>query len=79
MFGEVKNLQQCYYTQNISHLVKKIKNFPMKAKSFRNTATYQKTRGSINRPPPLLYHGGGLTLRVRPRVNESDCSVTGTR
>ena len=25
-------------------------------------------RGSIN-PPPPLFHGGGMTLRVRPRVN----------
>ena len=57
MFGDVKNLQQCYYTQNTSHHVEKIKNFPLKAKSFRNIATYQKTRGYINPPPPLLYHG----------------------
>ena len=25
-------------------------------------------RGSINPPPPVLYHGGGMNLRVSPRV-----------
>ena len=25
-------------------------------------------RGSIPPPPPNLYHGGGMNLRVRPRV-----------
>ena len=40
---------------NIPHLVKKIKSFPLKVKSFQNTATYQKFRGGApsNPPPPL--------------------------
>ena len=34
---------------NISHLVEKIKGFPVKAKSFRNIATFQKLKvGFIN-------------------------------
>ena len=35
---------------NISHLVENIKGFPLKAKSFRNIATFQKLKGggSIN-------------------------------
>ena len=54
---------------NIAHLVEKVKGFPLKAKSFRNIATYQKPKGGgIHRPPTTLYHGGGMTLRVRPRV-----------
>ena len=71
MFGDVKNLQQCYYTQNKSHLVEKIKNFPLKAKSFRNIATYPETRGSINLPP-LLYHGEvWLCVYVRGWMNQT--------
>ena len=30
-------------------------------------------RGFIN-PPPPLYHGGGMTLRVRPGVNKLKCT-----
>ena len=40
--GDVTGLQQRHHPQNIPHLVKKIKGFPLKVKSFRNTATYQK-------------------------------------
>ena len=52
---------------NIPHLVEKIKGFPLKAKLFPNTATYKKSRGGGVHQPPL-YHGGYMTLRVRPRV-----------
>ena len=45
--GDVIGLQQRYYPQNIPHLVKKIKGFPLKVKSFRNTTTYQKLRGGV--------------------------------
>ena len=72
MFGDVTDLQQRHHPWNIRHLVEKIKGFPLKAKSFRNTATYQKTQGggggrvgSIN-APPRLYHVGDRSLRVRP-------------
>ena len=41
--------------------------FPLKAKSFRNTATYQKLWGGVPSTPPLLYHGSKI-LRVCPRV-----------
>ena len=40
--------------------------------SLQNTATYQKLWGwvpSTQSPPPPLYHGGGMNLLVRPRVN----------
>ena len=65
----------CYFSckaqkNTISHFVKKIKGFPLKVKSFRNTATYQKLRGGVPSTPPFLYHGGGMTLRVRPRVKD---------
>ena len=43
-----------------SGLVKKIKGFPVKVKSFLNTATYQKLRGGLPSTPPPLYHGGGI-------------------
>ena len=47
----------------------KIKGFPLKAKSFRNTTIYQKLKGGFINPP--LYHGGGMTVRVCTRVNAS--------
>ena len=53
-----------------SYSLKKIKGFPLKAKSFRNTATHQKLNGGVHQPL-FLYHGGAMTLRVRPRVNKS--------
>ena len=76
ILGDVTDLQQRHHPLNIPHFFEKINGFPLKAKSFRNTATYQKTlgRGTIN-PHPLptsscLYHSGGVTLRVRPRVKK---------
>ena len=49
-----------------------MKAFPLKVKSFRNTATYQKVRGGVpSTPPPPLYHARGMNLRVRPRVKQS--------
>ena len=49
--GDVTGLQQRYHQQNIPHLVKKIKGFPIKVKSFQNTATYQKLRGGVPSTP----------------------------
>ena len=62
----------CYFSckaqkNTISHFVKKIKGFPLKVKSFRNTATYQKLRGGVSSTPPR-YQGGCMNLRARPRV-----------
>ena len=63
--GDVTGRQQRHRPQYIPHsLVKKIKGFPLKVKSFRNTTTYQKLHPSL----APLYHGGGINLRVRPRV-----------
>ena len=45
--SDVTGLQQCYHQQSIPHLVEKIKGFPLKAKSFRNTATCQKRWGGV--------------------------------
>ena len=68
--GDVLGLQKRQHPKNIPHLVKKIKGFPLKVKSFRNSATCQKLQGGLPwPPPPPLYHGGGMNLRVRPRVN----------
>ena len=53
--------------------MEKIRGFPLKAKSFRNTAAYQKLKGGGEFHQPPLYHGGGMTLRVRPRVNTLGC------
>ena len=52
-----------------------MKGFPPKAKSFQNTARYQKLWGGVpsNPPsPPPLYHGEAMNLLVRPRVNNSN-------
>ena len=71
MFGDVTVPQQRHHPQNIPHLVEKMKGFPLKANSFRNTATYKKPKGGGGSINPLpLYHGGGMTLRVRPRVKK---------
>ena len=50
--GCVTGLQQSYHPWNIPYLVKKIKGFRLKAKSFRNTAT----QGVPSTPHPPLYH-----------------------
>ena len=52
----------------IPHLVKKIKSFPVKAKSFRNTATYQKLWGGVpSTPSPLSCTMVGLWFCVYVR------------
>ena len=61
--GKIQDGDHCWWSHrppesqpplNISHLVKKIKGFPPKVKSFQNTATYQKLRGGVpsTLPPP---------------------------
>ena len=54
---DVTSLQQRHLPWNIPQLVEKIKGFPLKVKSFRNTATYQKLRGGFHTPPPLVPRG----------------------
>ena len=49
-------------------LLEKIKGFPLKIKSFRNTATKRKLQGVGFLSPPPLYHDRVLNLRVRQRV-----------
>ena len=60
MFVDVTDLQQRHHPQNIPHLVEKIKGFPLKAKSFRRTATYQKLAGGgggVHQPHFVLRWG----------------------
>ena len=61
----IKYTSSCREDQRLS-------SFPLKAKSFRNTGTYQKLKVEVplTPPPPTLYHGRSMTLRVRPRVNK---------
>ena len=47
IFGDVTGLQQHHPLWNIPHLVLNIKGFPLKAKSFLNTATYQNLCGGV--------------------------------
>ena len=47
--GDVLGLQQRHHPKNILHLVKKIKGFPLKVKSFRNSATCQNSRVGYHR------------------------------
>ena len=60
--GDVTGLHQCHHPQNIPHLLKKMKGFPLKVKSFQNTATYQKLGKGFHRPlpppPPLVPRWG---------------------
>ena len=69
--GEVIGLLQRPHPSNIPHLNTKIKGFPVKVYSFRNTATYTTLRGGGGgiHPHLPLYHGGGMNLRLRPRIN----------
>ena len=72
MLGDLTDLQQRHHPYNIPCLLEKVKGFPLVAKSFRNTATYKKLKGGSINPPHPLYHGGGKTLRVCPRVSVLD-------
>ena len=65
--GDVTGLQPRHHPQNIPHLVKKIKGFPLKVKSFQNTATYPKLRGGVpsTPPPPCTTVGVWICLYVR--------------
>ena len=44
--------------------VEKIEGFPLKAKSFQNTATYKKLKGGGDPLTHPLYHRGRMTLSV---------------
>ena len=66
LFWDVTEIQQFHHPQNIPHCVETIKGFPLKAKFFWSTATYQKLKGggvSIN--PPPLYQGEGLCVCLK--------------
>ena len=66
LFWDVTEIQQCHHPQNIPHHVEKIKGFPLKAKFFWNTATYQKLKGGggVHQLIPL-YQGGGLCVCLK--------------
>ena len=59
------------------HLVKKFKGFPLKVKSFRNTATYQKLRGGVlstTPSPPCTMVGVWICVYVRGLRCFSHCT-----
>ena len=68
--GNVTGPQQRHHPYNMPPLVEKINGFPLKVKSFRNTATLQKLKegGGGGPPPPPppspLPHCGGMNLHV---------------
>ena len=48
-----------------------MKGFPLKVNFFCNTATCERLKARVlspRPPPPPLYHGGDITLFVRPGV-----------
>ena len=53
--GNVTGPQQRHHPYNMPPLVEKINGFPLKVKSFRNTATLQKLKegGGASTTPPL--------------------------
>ena len=60
MFGDVTAFQQRHHTWNIPHLVEKIKG-STEGKIVLKYCNISKTQN----------HGGGVTLRVRPRVKST--------
>ena len=66
----ITDLQHRHHPQNIPHLVKKIKGFPLKVKSFWNSATFQKLWGRV---PfiPLPCTTVGVWICVYVRVEEA--------
>ena len=62
MFGDVTDLHRRHHPLNIPHLVEKTKGFPLKAKSFRNTATYPKLWGGV---PPSTTVGVWICVYVQ--------------
>ena len=80
ILGEIQDGDHCWWRhrppaaappiKNKPHLVEYIKGFPLKAKSFRNTANYHDQNFGEGFHPPLpLIPRWGMNLRVRPRVN----------
>ena len=69
--GDVLGLQQRHHPKNIPHLIKKIKGFPLKVKSFRNSATRQKLQGGLPSPlppPPWTTMGVWICVYVRELI-----------
>ena len=65
LFWDVTEIQQCHHPQNIPHCVEKIKGFPLKAKFFWDTATYQKLHckgGGVHQPTPLVPQWGSACM-----------------
>ena len=68
--GDITGLQQRHHPQIILHLVEKIRGFPLKAKWFRNTATYQKLWGGVpSTPSPCTTVGVWICVYVRLLIN----------
>ena len=63
--------QQCHNQQYLPYLVDLMTGYLLKVKYSPNFATRQKPRGGVATTPiPSLYHDGGISLRVRPRVKQ---------
>ena len=60
-----RNEQQKVY---MFHLVGHITGFLLKGEILSIYCNITKTQGGTIKPPPPLYHGGGVTLLIRPRV-----------
>ena len=68
--GEVIGLKQRHHPSNIPHLVTKIKGFPLKPIIVSKYCNIYNTPGRDSIHPHLpLYHGAGMNLRLRPRIN----------
>ena len=78
MFGDVTDLQQRHHPKNIPHFVEKMKGFPLKAKSFRNTATYERLKGKGGGLPPCTTVGYDFVCTFeaskRTYINRGDVS-----
>ena len=68
IFGDVTGLQQRHHPKNIPYIVEKIESFPLKANRFEILQHTKNSGEGFLQPPPPLYHGGGMNLRVRLRV-----------
>ena len=66
--GDVTDLQQCHHLYKIYLTLSEDQRRSNKGKIVSKCCNISKTWGRGSTPPPPLYHGGGMNLRVRPRV-----------
>ena len=84
MFGDVTDPQQRHHPQNIPHLLEKMKGFPLKANSFRNTSQIlqhiknPRGEGVPSTPSPCTTVGVWLCVYVRELKNVKKKKTTTT-